>query len=343
MNYLLKCTFIAIGFCTIVSMVSSAAIAQNDSQPFTGNGQRSVNQTRDEIAALPASPDVAPQRSANSASGASSQPYSTFYRQASAQADVYNYPATGPPRVASGLNSNFSLFRKNAIARPTNQMSVGSNTSTGNLGPRIQNYSQTPIYNMNPYAGQVSLSTRNTGSRSPVEQQRSSTMSQAQSFSAQTTQFTTAQQAQAQAIQLARLAQIQQAQVQQTLAQAQQAQARASQIAQLSPPATAYRQAVYQQPTLGLGGPQARTAQNQVPGQPVFIQPTVPQGSQACCRPNYQLHPGLATFNSPSAYAPTLKLQNMPIGTYYGQGIIGQPTAYVDGQPVRNLLRYISP
>lgn len=42
-------------------------------------------------------------------------------------------------------------------------------------------------------------------------------------------------------------------------------------------------------------------------------------------------------------YTPLLNFRNMPQGTYLGQGIIGQPTAYVDGQPVRNLLRYISP
>ena len=45
----------------------------------------------------------------------------------------------------------------------------------------------------------------------------------------------------------------------------------------------------------------------------------------------------------PNAYQPLLRLQNMPPGVYLGQGIIGQPTAYVDGQPLRNLLRYISP
>lgn len=42
-------------------------------------------------------------------------------------------------------------------------------------------------------------------------------------------------------------------------------------------------------------------------------------------------------------YTPLLNFRNMPPGTYLGQGLIGQPTAYVDGQPVRNLLRYISP
>ncbi len=43
------------------------------------------------------------------------------------------------------------------------------------------------------------------------------------------------------------------------------------------------------------------------------------------------------------AYQPIIRLQNLPPGTYLGQGLIGQPTAYVDGQPIRNLLRYISP
>ena len=42
-------------------------------------------------------------------------------------------------------------------------------------------------------------------------------------------------------------------------------------------------------------------------------------------------------------YQPIVRLANVKPGTYLGQGIIGQPTAYVDGQPLRNLLRYISP
>lgn len=42
-------------------------------------------------------------------------------------------------------------------------------------------------------------------------------------------------------------------------------------------------------------------------------------------------------------YTPLLNFRNMPPGTYLGQGLIGQPTAYVDGQPFRNLIRYISP
>ncbi len=36
------------------------------------------------------------------------------------------------------------------------------------------------------------------------------------------------------------------------------------------------------------------------------------------------------------------RYQNLPPGTYVGQGILGQPKAYVDGQPVRNLFRFVS-
>ena len=42
------------------------------------------------------------------------------------------------------------------------------------------------------------------------------------------------------------------------------------------------------------------------------------------------------------AYTPLLPLVNAQ-GARLGQGIIGQPTAYMDGQPLRNLLRYIFP
>ena len=48
-------------------------------------------------------------------------------------------------------------------------------------------------------------------------------------------------------------------------------------------------------------------------------------------------------FRGSGVYTPLLPLFPMQPGTYLGQGIIGQPTAYVDGQPLRNLLRYVSP
>ncbi len=53
---------------------------------------------------------------------------------------------------------------------------------------------------------------------------------------------------------------------------------------------------------------------------------------------------GWAPFASGSStYQPLIRLTNMKPGTFLGRGIIGQPTAYVDGQPVRNLLRYVFP
>ena len=43
------------------------------------------------------------------------------------------------------------------------------------------------------------------------------------------------------------------------------------------------------------------------------------------------------------AYQPVIRLANIQPGTYLGQGLVGQPTAYVDGQPIRNLFRYVFP
>ena len=51
-----------------------------------------------------------------------------------------------------------------------------------------------------------------------------------------------------------------------------------------------------------------------------------------------------STFLTGSGQYPNLlSFRNLPPGTQLGQGIIGQPTAYVDGQPARNLLRWIFP
>lgn len=61
-----------------------------------------------------------------------------------------------------------------------------------------------------------------------------------------------------------------------------------------------------------------------------------------------QFNPQRSSFLSPfvtgsGAYQPIIRIANVPPGTYVGQGVIGQPVAYVDGQPVRNLLRYVFP
>jgi len=42
-------------------------------------------------------------------------------------------------------------------------------------------------------------------------------------------------------------------------------------------------------------------------------------------------------------FQPVIRSQNLPPGTYLGKGIVGQPTAYVPNQPVRNVLRYVFP
>ena len=43
------------------------------------------------------------------------------------------------------------------------------------------------------------------------------------------------------------------------------------------------------------------------------------------------------------SYRPLLPIAQQPAAVQVGQGILGQPTVYVPGQPVRNLFRYISP
>ena len=111
-------------------------------------------------------------------------------------------------------------------------------------------------------------------------------------------------------------------------------------------------------------------AANSVPALNVqFPQRQAQATSPYCCAPQpqpqaplggytaYQFQPNVGTpqfgaNNNPwwssfltgsGQYTPLIQFRNMPPGTYLGQGLIGQPTAYVDGQPIRNLLRYVSP
>lgn len=53
--------------------------------------------------------------------------------------------------------------------------------------------------------------------------------------------------------------------------------------------------------------------------------------------------PPMPYASTRTAYKPLVQFQNQKPGTYLGQGWYGQPKAYVDGQPVRNLLRYMFP
>ncbi len=81
-----------------------------------------------------------------------------------------------------------------------------------------------------------------------------------------------------------------------------------------------------QAPTLPPTYPQAGA----VPGS--AIPPTV--------TPN--LAPGLYASDN-SGYSPIFSLGQEGYNVQIGRGIIGQPTVYVPGQPVRNFLRYLSP
>ena len=104
----------------------------------------------------------------------------------------------------------------------------------------------------------------------------------------------------------------------------------------------------------------------QVPGQtgqfaqPGFQAPGFQSGTQTFT-PNYALQSGVGTpqfgntgfgggsswlttfFTGRGQYPNLLGFRNLPPGTQVGQGIIGQPTAYVDGQPFRNLFRWFLP
>jgi hypothetical protein len=53
-------------------------------------------------------------------------------------------------------------------------------------------------------------------------------------------------------------------------------------------------------------------------------------------------NPGYTPAPNRSNYTPIFALRNLPPGTYLGQGSLGQPKAYIDGEPIRNLLRYFS-
>jgi hypothetical protein len=67
-----------------------------------------------------------------------------------------------------------------------------------------------------------------------------------------------------------------------------------------------------------------------VPG--AYVPPTLP--------PN--LTPGLYTPNN-SGHVPLFSLGQENYNVQLGRGIIGQPTVYVPGQPIRNFMRYLSP
>ena len=75
-----------------------------------------------------------------------------------------------------------------------------------------------------------------------------------------------------------------------------------------------------------------QTGQAFYPGQQPPVAPTFPP---AASTNGYFQSPGRST------YTPLFQLQSFPTNAYAGQGIIGSPKLYVDGQPIRNLMRYL--
>lgn len=113
----------------------------------------------------------------------------------------------------------------------------------------------------------------------------------------------------------------------------------ASTAAQTTAPVTAPAQNVlpqYQQPGIYPTAYQCTTpapsfpSTGAVPG--AYVPPTL--------TPN--LTPGLYSPNN-SGYSPLFSLGQENYNVLLGRGIIGQPTVYVPGQPIRNFMRYLSP
>lgn len=92
------------------------------------------------------------------------------------------------------------------------------------------------------------------------------------------------------------------------------------------------QQTALQQSTLGLAPPRVSTV-------PV-VAPAISSNSQTtvCCLPPSAYQNVVGASNRPAG----VTLRNMPQGTYVGRGLVGQPAAYIDGQPLRNLIRYIT-
>ena len=97
-----------------------------------------------------------------------------------------------------------------------------------------------------------------------------------------------------------------------------------------TPPYNSYRQPYYV--------PQAVTVQPS----PSCTVVSYPAQDSGCYQPCDTAAPQLGVA-AMSAYRPVVTLWRMPRDTYVSRGILGQPTVYVPGQPLRNFLRYISP
>ena len=396
---------IAVGCFALIAMNCQLIVAQSDSQ------ERPLRllQSAAEIAALPSSERSDSVRAgfAPAQSGTTNSGYqgSFYQRQASGSGDVYPYPASSQPRTGAAAQG-FGLTQGAGGGQLSNQISVGSNVSTGNLGNN-RSAANTGFSNA---GGSGSVYNINANSRAPVVQQRSSTLSPVEQ------------------------ARINQAAVDRLRAEQTRINSNAA-VPVSQPPAdrTASRDNLFGQSTnqqINQSSTQTSTSTFRQPAQANFqngstsrnpapvvrcaqacnccpqgctpvttgfqqaaafqapsLTPNVGTGlglgvpQQQCCQPQagfgttagfqsggfqgagfqgggFQsgglFGAGVPQFGAQGArwwtpfvrgtgaYTPLLDLTPNNAGTYLGQGIIGQPTAYVNGQLLRNLLRYLA-
>lgn len=102
------------------------------------------------------------------------------------------------------------------------------------------------------------------------------------------------------------------------------------------------------QPTL----PQGSVLQSQAPGQlnwqPVAGQPIPANyryvGNNVCSPYGTTMYqPAYVSTSRVHTYKPLVPLRKLPPTAYIGQGLLGQPKAYVQGESIRNFFRYILP
>ena len=252
-----------------------------------------------------------------------------------------NPTQTNPAQTNPVQTNRNQAFSNQAFSNQTNssRVSAQSNAPTGNAN---NGYNNNAAFRLNRDAAAPRVS-----SRTPIEQQRSSTLSQTRTASSNAGQTgaTTAFRQVAFQAPVCRTAQ-------NCCCTPNHQVPNGSAGFGFNPTVAAFQAPAFQAPSL-----------NPAVGSGI-VAPQVGQG--------FQFQPGIGTpqfgnaqfgasqFGTPQfgaqgarwwtpfvsgsgVYTPLIRLQSLSPGTYLGQGIIGQPTAYVDGQPVRNLLRYIAP
>ena len=87
------------------------------------------------------------------------------------------------------------------------------------------------------------------------------------------------------------------------------------------------------QPAPHSASPYYRGTANAIPytGRTTACQPCVPAGGFNYGQPQT------------SGYRPLWPVVTMPPNYFVGRGVLGQPKVYVPGQPIRNVLRYLTP